>query len=414
MEPSDSDKCQFWKFVSLDQFRPPSPSIDRTLKKRFWGLFSEKKPKTGRPDSFDRIERPTELEELRLHPRIKASYWDQGAHALDIMLRQSAFAAPDDFLDCGKAVVGPPFGGHGQTLRQWAKQHRFPVVDPPEPEKIMEQDESLFQQFYSNGPKTVHVVPELERFFLRNVKGIALVRRLFAQLWEGKLGRVVFGCDSWAWAFLCRVLGQNPAPACVAQALSADSMAAWLAGLAFENSREPQRYAFRSLENGAYVLPPPDKGKDDSDKKFNTPSDIKLLNEYCRGNPGVALEFWKRGFKSAPENEPLENEQNADNSNTDAPVVWIVPWEKLPKPAIPEGFEREHGLLLHTLLLHGGLHADMLETVLPYSRFDISRYISFLGRSELIEIQAGFLKVTPFSFPAVREYLKGEGYLREL
>ena len=414
MDTSEHDKIRFWKFVSPDEFKPPSPSIDRTLKKRFWGLFGEKKPKANRSDGFDRIERPTELEELRLQPRVEASYWNRGANALDEMFQQPSFAAPREFRDGGKALIGPPFGGHGRTLRQWAKQKGFPVVDPPEPEKILEQNESLFEQFSSNDPKTVLVVPELERFFLRNVKGIALVRRLFAQLWEGRLGRVLFGCDSWAWAFLCRVLGQNPAPACVAQALSADSMAAWLAELAFENSRERQRYVFRSLENGAYVLPPPSRGKDDSEKEFKTPSDIKLLNEYCRGNPGVALEFWKRGFKSAPDKEPPESEQNADNSNIDALVVWIVPWDKLPKPAMPEGFEREHGLLLHTLLLHGGLRDDMLERVLPFSRFDISRYVSFLGRSELIEHQDGLLQVSPFSFPAVREYLKGEGYLRGL
>ena len=414
MDTSEHKKNRFWKFVSPDDFKPPSPSIDRTLKKRFWGLFGGKKPTANKSDEFDRIERPAELEELRLQPRVKASYWDRGADALDEIFQQSSVAAPGEFRDCGNALISPPFWGHGRTLKQWAKRHGLPVVDPPEPKKILEQDESLFQAFSNNDSKTVRVVPELERFFLRNVKGIALVRRLFEQLWDGRLGRVVFGCDSWAWAFLCRVLGQPPAPARVAQALSADSMAAWLAELSFENSREPQRYAFRSLENGAYVLPHPGRGKDDSEMEFKTPSDIKLLNEYCRGNPGVALEFWKRGFKSAPAEEPPENEQHADNSNTDAPVVWIVPWEKLPKPAMPEGFEREHGFLLHTILLHGGLHADMLETVLPFSRFEISRYISFLGWSELIKIQEGFLRVTPFSFPAVREYLKGEGYLRGL
>ena len=69
-------------------------------------------------------------------------------------------------------------------------------------------------------------------------------------------------------------------------------------------------------------------------------------------------------------------------------------------------------MVLHTLLLHGGAPANLLEALLPYDRIDIRWALSQLLESKLVKKAAGDIwHVTLLGYPAVRQHMEDEGYL---
>ena len=70
-------------------------------------------------------------------------------------------------------------------------------------------------------------------------------------------------------------------------------------------------------------------------------------------------------------------------------------------------------MVLHTLLIHGGLWSRILPELLPLSPMEILEHLYLLEASGLVESDQRFWRVTPAGYPAVRQVLQSEGYLTD-
>ena len=68
-------------------------------------------------------------------------------------------------------------------------------------------------------------------------------------------------------------------------------------------------------------------------------------------------------------------------------------------------------LVLHALMLHGGLWDRVLPELLPIIPIEIMEYLYLLEAAGLVQSDQGFWRVTPQGYPAVRQSLQSEGYL---
>ena len=146
---------------------------------------------------------------------------------------------------------------------------------------------------------------------------------------------------------------------------------------------------------------------------------LKNVAAYSRGIPGIAWAVWRRSFgfvdttaedaKRATERSP----RRLRMVNSAYPI-WVKPWSQLNLPGFP--IQRPSlGLLmvLHTLLIHGGLWSRIFPELLPLSPMEILEYLYLLEASGLVESDQGFWRVTPAGYPAVRQALQSEGYLTD-
>ena len=114
-----------------------------------------------------------------------------GVRSLD-----EALGAPPKFP---QAVIGL-FGAAKRLLGSWAPAHRARLLPPPAPAALLDGSAALWPDLQEAGD-AVLVIPSLERCFLRHPHGLRLLRRLIESTW-GRPGRLLLGCDAWAWTYL--------------------------------------------------------------------------------------------------------------------------------------------------------------------------------------------------------------------
>ena len=112
--------------------------------------------------------------------------------------------------------------------------------------------------------------------------------------------------------------------------------------------------------------------------------------------------------------ERSDKEAQAAGDGNSAYPIWVKPWSQLNLPGFP-GQRPSLGLLmvLHALLIHGGLWGRILPELLPLSPMEIFEYLHLLEAFGLVESDQGFWRVTPAGYPSVRLMLQSEGYLTD-
>jgi hypothetical protein len=141
---------------------------------------------------------PLKAYESPVQPLLELTNWKSGVQAFEDWLRGLGVEA----LQAGfsQAVVGL-FGKAGCLLRAWAEMRGAQVLEPPHASSLLDGTAGLWPELRSPG-KTLVVIPELERCFLRHHRGIRLARQLVETVWAQPC-RLVIGCDNWAWKYLC-------------------------------------------------------------------------------------------------------------------------------------------------------------------------------------------------------------------
>ena len=137
---------------------------------------------------------------------------------------------------------------------------------------------------------------------------------------------------------------------------------------------------------------------------------VKQLAAYSRGLPQVAWTLWRECLQVAPEaKKEIERKMNkADDWHT----VWVKPWSQLLLPSVPQSAGTTESIILHTLLLHDGVTAGLLELLLPYSHSQVRQVLHQLMEVDLVEITADKRwRVTLLGYPTVRNFMENEGYL---
>jgi len=119
----------------------------------------------------------------------------------------------------------------------------------------------------------------------------------------------------------------------------------------------------------------------------------------------VARILWRQALKNTPEES--KKELNDDPANT----IWVMPWEKMQRLSIPSGMATVQTVVLHTLLIHNGLPFDVLADLLPQTPVPAEQCAHLFADKGLAECNRGIWRVSASGYPAVRQFLNGEGYL---
>ncbi|QDV44635.1 hypothetical protein Enr13x_45030 [Stieleria neptunia] len=304
-------------------------------------------------------------------------------------------------------LVGPPGSGIAEMLAALAQERQSPLLEAPETDRVLgEMDaEDLDLTAWDASGDSMLVIPSLERFYLRHESGLTLVRSLIERLASG--GRVLVGCDSWAWAFLQQAAGIEDmlGPPMTLAPFDAPRLDAWLRGV-----YDLQQIEFVQRGRDAPVFPDCSKGSDsESEKSQPATSDlVKSFAAHSRGNPGVALALWTSCLRIC---DPDSDADGQDDDTSAGSTLWLVPPSELEVHAPDNGRNRIERFLLHTLLQHGGLSLATLVTLLPFSREQICRRLAELRLAGAVAERDGRFQVTLTAYPQIRRDLVGEGFL---
>ena len=396
-DEANTNNPPLWQMTSLaDYALPPAPAREAATKSlaALWRLIrSRNQPQQPPEKTEDQLQSFSDEELARLVPAID---WTPGVAALDIKLAEwigNHQRSPVRFF------IGPPYTGHADMLDGWARQRGLTTIAPPTPEQILTQDPFWFssQPFDAQ----IWVLPDLERCFLRHAEGLAIVRRFLEQALSGRLGCGLVGCDSWAWSYLQKMWPVPLTDFFTLQAFDGERLKRYFSALVATDTLEG--LCFREVNNGRDVLQT--KTQEAADAS-STSLFFKHLAVQSRGNLGVACAYWRASLSSG--SDALQESDAA--ADTDCRhTIWLR--TGLKEPELPLEPTSIIAFVLHALLLHNGLTADLLETLLPFSRYMVSATLLHLASVGVVEEDGPVWRISALGYPVVRQFLKSNGYL---
>lgn len=387
-----------WGYAPLSEHAvPSSPAAEaagwgaRRLWKRLRGALSG----GGRDSDRARIEldRLSSDRVERLMPSVE---WSAAASALAAALAEWSEDArvPTPV----RPVVGPPGSGVGAVLGLIAREREWPLVEAPRSADLLERSAALQGIFdaLDDASDRPLVLCRLERMYLRHEVALDFVRELVEAIASGRR-RILVGCESWAWSYLRRaidvegLLGRPWA----ARAFGAEQLDQWL-GSPFRS----QDLECRQAGSEQLVFAPAGEEARKSSRV------LEQLAAAARGIPGVALELWRRSVRSW---DHAEESGKYDPART----YWVAPDGALDAPQLPPGADRLHRLVLHCLLLHGGLDSRTLPALLPLSHDRVLRRVRELASAGIVEERDAELHVVLGAYPGARRELADDGLLTD-
>ena len=327
-----------WAFISNSDFEPPNSPPQEVARGGVsqawhWLRNSVLHRSTGNTSSESTSgDRPADaLKSIFSQPD-----WSAAAESLAIHLRDWFDNTPADRAPV-RVIIGPPGCDVAGILQILAQERQLRVLDSP-PCHFSEQDgksEAVGLPRTEGAVNEIVVIPHFERYYLRHEEAIAVMRRLTERL--RSRGRVLLGCDSWAWAFLQQAIGVEDilgSPMMMAP-FDADRLDAWLrliCGL--------HKYDFRQLRDDEPVFSPvPDRSGSNGEPPGPEPSVfIKSLAAQARGNPGIALALWNCSLRT---HDPQSNTNRASDP-TSRSIIRVVFPSDLELPTLPANVNGLH------------------------------------------------------------------------
>jgi hypothetical protein len=389
-----------WEFVPLADYGVPDMPASSAAANA-WAAFKH----LFRHDDDEMLTAVKKEADLRALSEIQLAHlapppdWRAAALALDVALHDRHRATPPN--GPVSFVIGQPHAGHDDIVKCWGEMHQAIPIAPPSPADILTGN----GQWLDNWPATdqLWVLPNLEHCYLRHTHGLALVRQLLEGAESGRLGRGIIGCDSWAWAYLQRIWPVPKPEALTLQAFDGDRLSRLFASL--EVSRPGRHIRFRNAENGKGILSVP-AAEDES----AVGAEIIQLAAHCRGNVGTAQHYWRERLRAEPEAEVSESDSAADQAPGEE-SVWVT--VSLPEPVLPTAIDEDAVLMLHALLLHGGLPEALLPELLPYPATRCMAVLLCLRNAGIIDRHQERWKIAKLAYTTVRSLLRGRDYLTD-
>ncbi len=404
-----------WCFAPVARYKLPAGPAGQTASKLWSRLKNVLRPVDDEAAPARQEDDLRALQEVRLAHLVGPVDWRE---ALDPL--EAALGDPDGVGGLGEGavrfVIGPPYGGHVAVLEHWAERHGARRIAGPSPAQILAGDDSWLET--GPGPGQPWMLPRLEHCYLRHAGGLQLLRGLLERVDTGRAGRGLIGCDSWAWAYIQR-LWPLPRPEALAlQAFDGDALRHLFARL----TEGKARLRFRHARSGADVLRVPVA----EDKEPN-PEFIRLA-AHCRGNIGLAREYWRQRLRAEPETEEAAagDVETASESAREGPggeagavdqpepvsaTVWVS--AVLGEPTLPSETDEDIAFVLHALLLHGGLQAELLPGLLPLPAHRITAIVRRLEALHVLQFADGRWRIAPLAYVVVRQLLQQRDFLTD-
>lgn len=394
--PTVSQTLPLWEFVRLSEYRQPSATATSAARlkwasfKRFFVRFETEDAKP--------IKEETELQSFSqagLARLVGEIDWNEVATAFDQALqdRTAAFSEASPV----KFVVAPPYTGHGEMLHRWSLDRGINRIDPPTVDQILGAPEAWLSDWPN--AERMWVLPHLEHCYLRHAQGLKLIRRLFEAALGGSLGYGVIGCDSWAWTYLQYVWPFPHRDVLTLQGFDG----ARLTRLFFQLTSSSRRnnLIFRNMRNGKTVLLKPDA------EGHEVSPELNQLAVYCRGNFGIARQYWRERLKAEPEPQSGDNPQKKPHPAQE-PCVWVA--DMPGEPALPNEKDEDTAFVIHLLLLHDGLPEALLPELLPLPRHRIMAVLLRLKDLGIVAEQRDAWRITARGYISARDYLRARDY----
>ncbi|GHA89629.1 hypothetical protein GCM10009069_10980 [Algimonas arctica] len=302
----------------------------------------------------------------------------------------SAWTADESASDRVQTIILPPCDRE-DLLGQWAKTHTLQTFGT---DRKMAELDAL-----DDPHATPLVIPKLERRFLRTRSGLHDIRQLLDRL-SVMERRIIIGCNSWAWQFLrksCEIDLIFDAPMTF-QAFDKNRLRVWLGTLALDPA-DGANLCFRSASSGQDVF---SNGEGEADvSEF-----ISDLAKASIGVPWVAWHLWKDSLHVANAIEADEMSVEPIISEADPrETIWVT---DIRPPSVPSRSDQNALLVLHALLIHGGLTGDQIVQTVPLVTY--THVLASLVRSGLIDKVDGLYRCRPAAYPVIRDGLNNSGY----
>lgn len=404
----DIDSTQLWQFIPMNQYIKPPKPLEETVRQGIKGILQKLWPTKESTDLPLNQKKLTVIPLTKLDRIVPSPDWNGAVNALNLAL--------DEWVKSGASkgniavVLCHPFGDTQEILTIWGKDRSWLILDPPPRTEILNDDLNWIEH-YIKSRDAPFVLPNLEHCYLRHVKGLKLIRELFDWLWSNSC-QCVMGIDSWAWTYLKHTMKINTyaRTILVLKALDYERLNIWFKSLFKQSTRRD--LFFRETTTGKYVLSSEVPIEDAKKSPRYDNNFLKNLAGYSSGIPFVSWEIWRTSLRTDPDEELLmkEDELEMDPRNKRR-TVWVLPWEKVELPIIPESVKRNESHVLHALLLHNGLSIELLSQILPISLEEVTQSLNKLKRLGLIENRGDGWIVSAIAYPRIREFLNSEGYL---
>lgn len=291
-------------------------------------------------------------------------------------------------------IVMPPCD-HIGNIENWARAQNHVLLAPPSRDELTHTDGLAATESVDSLSEGLLVIPQLERWFLRQRNGLRPVRTLLNRI-AASHRRCLIGCDAWAWSYLCKAANADimlPSPRTFAP-FDAARLRHWFAELACHENRVP---TFRLARNGEDVLACDEKGEPRNNW-------LRLLAARSGGIPWVAWQLWRASLQVGKDNA-IFSDQTVSTVSDDEHTVWVVDIEDCP---LPSGHEERALLTLHALLIHGGLSASELDEVLPAT--GEACMLQALVYLRQLRFERGNFSVRPTAYPGIRRALEAAGF----
>ncbi|PRY66570.1 hypothetical protein B0H98_101564 [Vreelandella songnenensis] len=376
-----------WAVVALDEFTTPE-STQASQWRRTWRAVASRM--VGKRDAEQQAKQEHELRmlpEIRLAHLVPSIDWSPAAEQLSrTLFQQKLESEPVVFF------ITPPHGGHAAVVSHWARQQGINEIAPPTYQAL---SDGCLEWVEHCAPFKRWALPALERHMLRHSQGLQGVRAFLERAMSGRLGHGVIGCDSWTYAYLQHAVGVEGAPVFTLQALEGEQLADYFSAIADSGKNGLAVYSTRT---GKPVL----ASSDDSERARKAPvnKELQRLAAHCRGHLGVAWHYWREQLR-----EPASRHGSEDGSHE----LWLL--DALADAELPAATGDVAMLVLHALLLHGGLDDQALGDVLPFSHHEALNARLALTRQGIVARQDNRWQVAPLSYASVRQLLESRNYL---
>lgn len=379
MAQDEKRERPLWEVVPLEERELPRASQASQARRRWQALGrwltlgSEAGEEPARDEA--QLERLPRVRLANLAPPID---WQPGARALARYFAEAGESAGPVTL-----LVGAPADGHAELVEAWARLSGECLLPEPTAGALLAGEIPWSPEPSPHG----WVIPRLERGFLRQATSLAGLRNFLEAALTGRLGRGVIGCDSWTWAYLQHALALPEAAAVTLQAFDGARLTRYFSSTTRAALGEPQ--VIRAVGSGEPVLV--------DGEEAPTSRELRELAAHCHGQLGLAWHYWRaRLCNETPEGEAPD-------------TLWLA--ETLDEATLPGEVGEESVLLLHALLLHGGLDEALLPEVLPFSHARALSGLRQLQRRGVVSCDAGRWRVAPLGYMSVRRLLEERTYL---